>query len=126
MRWFQRFRRPEPSEEEIVDFKVDAYVARAKRGEVPKDVAVRRLREERDRVRRRLNSLEKAQARMTPRRMRSIGGSGPRMGPEIMRAELQLQHEASVNAGKSRAEVTLEEQLRLIDRGISHLRSIQT
>lgn len=126
MRWFKRFRRPEPSVEELLDFNVDAYVASTSRGEVPKDVALRRLQQERDRVRRRLKSLEKAQARMTSRRMRSIGGAGPRMGPEIMRAELQLQREASMDAGKSRAEVTLEEQLREIDRGISQLRSIQT
>lgn len=123
MHWFRRFRRQDVPIEDLLDFNVDAYVSRALKGEITPGVAIARLREERRYVERRLKSLEKSRSRMTSQRMRGIGNTGPRMGPEIMRAEMQLQHDASVDAGKSSAEVTLESHLGAIREGISWLQS---
>lgn len=124
MKWLQRFRPKDLSIDDLLEFDAAAYAERAVRGEMPRDEAIARLRDERKRVERRLRSLEKAQARLTSQRMRNIARGGAAFGPEMMRAELQLQNDASADIGKSRAELTLQDQLEKIREAILHLQTL--
>lgn len=124
VKWLQRFRPKDLSIDDLLEFDAAAYAERAVRGEMPRDEAIARLRDERKRVERRLRSLEKAQARLTSQRMRNIARGGAAFGPEMMRAELQLQNDASADIGKSRAELTLQDQLEKIREAILHLQTL--
>lgn len=122
--WFRRWQRTDIPIDDLLNFDAAAYAESAIRGEVPVDIALSRLRDERKLIERRLRSLEKARMQLTSQRTRVIGRGGPAMGPEIMRAELQLQNDASADIGKSRAELTLMNQLEAIHQAILHLQSL--
>ena len=122
--WFRRWQRTDIPIDDLLNFDAAAYAETAIRGEVPVDIALSRLRDERKLIERRLRSLEKAQARLTSQRTRSIGRGGPALGPEIMRAELQMQNDANLDIGKSKAELTLQDQLEKIREATLHLQTL--
>lgn len=123
MRWVTRWFRAPDDEEDTFD--IALVVASCADDPDQADVALIRLRRERQRLIRQRKNLQKRMSRLSAARVRDIGRSGPQFGPIQLQTEMRMQDNAGQDANLSLQESDLEERLGAVDAAISTVRKLR-